>query len=130
MTKKEAFINMVEDLLRPLDIQELNKDNRNKMAFEFFEELKAEKIKPKAIITENGIKILTFMRDNKDKYNNVFKARDIAEGLFTSSRSVSGSMRKLITGGFVEKVGQDPVVYAITDKGLTVNIADLVEVSD
>lgn len=33
------------------------------------------------------------------------------------SRSVSGSMKKLITEGFVEKIGSDPVAYAITEKG-------------
>jgi hypothetical protein len=31
-------------------------------------------------------------------------------------------MRKLVTDGFGEKVGQDPVVYAITEKGKTIEI--------
>jgi predicted transcriptional regulator len=47
----------------------------------------------------------------------MLKARDVAEGLFISSRAVSGSLRKLVNDGFCEKVGQDPVVYALTDKG-------------
>jgi predicted transcriptional regulator len=33
------------------------------------------------------------------------------------SRSVSGAMRKLVSDGFCEKIGQDPVVYTITEKG-------------
>ncbi len=45
------------------------------------------------------------------------KAKDIAEGLMMSSRRVSGSIRKLVTDGYVEKIGQDPVIYALTEKG-------------
>jgi predicted transcriptional regulator len=52
----------------------------------------------------------------------MWKARDIAEGLFISSRAVSGAMRKLVTDGFVEKLGADPVVYTITEKGKNVTI--------
>ena len=124
MTKREAFIDMVEDLLHSLDIQELSKDDRNRMAFEFFEEFKSDKIKDKPIITENGSKILQFMQENKDRYNNIFKAKEIAEGLFISSHSVSGSMRKLIAENFIEKVGQTPVAYAITNKGMNFNVTD------
>ena len=59
MTKKEAFIKMVEDLLKPCDIEELKKDKENCMALDFFEELKSEKTTgPKPEITENGAKIL------------------------------------------------------------------------
>ena len=54
----------------------------------------------------------------------MWKARDIAEGLFISSRTVSGAMRKLVTDGFCEKVGADPVVYALTEKGKNYNIKD------
>ena len=35
---------------------------------------------------------------------------------------VSGAMRKLVTDGFVEKVGQDPVIYSITENGKNINI--------
>jgi hypothetical protein len=31
-------------------------------------------------------------------------------------------MRKLVTDGFVEKVGQDPVIYSITENGKNINI--------
>ena len=40
-----------------------------------------------------------------------------ADGLFISSRTVSGSIRKLVTDGYVEKIGQDPVIYTLTEKG-------------
>jgi DNA-binding HxlR family transcriptional regulator len=36
-----------------------------------------------------------------------------------SARSVSGSMRKLVTEQYVEKVGQNPVTYKLTDLGET-----------
>lgn len=66
-------------------------------------------------LTENGKKILTFLQENTE--TNLWKSKDIAEGLFLSSRTVSGAIRKLVTDGFVEKVGQDPVIYSITEKG-------------
>ena len=50
------------------------------------------------------------------------KARDIAEGLFISSRAVSGAMRKLVSDGFVEKVGQDPTIYSLTNNGKIISI--------
>lgn len=118
MTSKEAFIEMVEEMLDVVDITELKKDCDISIAIDFFEELKSNKeISANNKLTENGIKILKFMQENYQKYNNVFKAKDIGEGLFTSGRSVSGSMKKLVTEGFVEKIGSDPVTYAITNKG-------------
>jgi DNA-binding MarR family transcriptional regulator len=71
-------------------------------------------------ITDNGKQILKFLQDNLD--TPMLKARDIAEGLFVSSRTVSGSIRKLVNDGFVEKVGQDPAIYTITEKGKNYNI--------
>ena len=52
------------------------------------------------------------------------KAKDIGEGLFISSRAVSGAIRKLVADGYVEKIGQDPVVYSLTEKGKTITIED------
>lgn len=126
MTKKEAFIKMVEGLIDPLDINELKEDDETKMAIDFFQELKENKAStPKPEITENGAKILAYMQENYQKYNNVFKAKEIGEGLFVSSRSVSGSMKKLITEGFVEKIGSDPVAYSITDKGKNKDLSNI-----
>ena len=62
------------------------------------------------------------MKDNADGVSNMFKAKDIAEGIFVSSRSVSGAIRKLVTDGFVEKVGQDPIIYSVTALGKEVVI--------
>ena len=68
----------------------------------------------KPAVTDGGKVILDWMQKSDVP---MLKARDIAEGLFISSRAVSGSLRKLVNDGFCEKVGQDPVVYALTEKG-------------
>lgn len=76
----------------------------------------------KPVLTDNGKMILKYMQDNAD--HPMFKAKDVAEGLFVSSRAISGSLRKLVNDGFCEKVGADPVVYALTDKGKNYKIED------
>ena len=48
-------------------------------------------------------------------------AKEIGEGLFMSSRSVSGAMRKLITCGYVVRQNANPVMYALTDLGKSYN---------
>ena len=64
-------------------------------------------------ITENGQRILSYMQDNYNKYNNIFKAKDIGEGLGISSRSVTGSIRGLVNLGLVTKEGKNPVMYSL-----------------
>ena len=66
-------------------------------------------------LTDNGKVVLKFLQENTDKVT--YKARDIADGLCISSRGVSGSLRKLVTDGFVEKLGTNPAIYSITEKG-------------
>ena len=58
------------------------------------------------------------MQENLESMNNVFTSKEIAEGLFTSGRSISGSMRKLVNDEYVEKIGTNPVQYALTEKGM------------
>ena len=69
----------------------------------------------KPVLTDNGKQILMYMQQNSDK--TAFKAREIAEGLFISSRGVSGSLRKLVNDGFADKAGESPVIYMLTEKG-------------
>ena len=76
----------------------------------------------KPMFTDNGKLILKFLQDHPE--TPMWKARDIAEGLFISSRMVSGAMRKLCTDGYVEKIAQDPVVYALTENGKNIVIED------
>ena len=67
------------------------------------------------ILTDNGKQILHYMQEHSDMP--ILKARDIAEGLFINSRGVSGALRKLVNDGFCEKMGENPVVYSLTEKG-------------
>lgn len=115
MTNKEIFIEKINQLLDDCP-DFFGGDEKADKALAYFEELKNQKSNAKAI-TENGLKILQYMNDNCDSCSNIFKARDIGEGIFMSGRSVSGSMRKLLSDGYVSKEGKDPVVYAITEEG-------------
>ena len=116
MTKKEKFIECIEDaFFSKVDVNELDPD-----IVLYWEALKGKVEEDKPMFTDNGKLILQFLKDNQS--TPMWKARDIAEGLFISSRAVSGAIRKLVTDGFVEKVGQDPVIYSITDAGKNVEI--------
>ena len=111
MSKKQDFINYVEALITGQE-EPLEMSDNVKL---YWEALKGKEEEEKPLFTDNGKLILQYMKDNQE--TSMLKARDIAEGLFISSRAVSGSIRKLVTDGFVEKVGQDPVIYALTEKG-------------
>ena len=76
----------------------------------------------KPILTDNGKIILKFLQDNVDVVT--WKAKDIAEGLGISSRGVSGTCRKLVADGFAEKLGKDPAIYTLTEKGKNFVIED------
>jgi len=105
MTDKELFIEEIEELLKTNVISE--------KANNYFMTLKLKKEKPE--ITEMGVKILKHMQDNCEK--EYFLAKTIGECLFASSRSVSGSLRKLVEDGYCDKEGKDPVHYILTEKG-------------
>ena len=66
---------------------------------------------------ENGKKRLSWMQENVDTMTNLFTSKEAAKALFTSGRSIAGSMRKLIKDGYVEKIGKDPVQYSLTEAG-------------
>ena len=117
MTKKEAFIEIVEEIFNRPDIYTENYPDTYHLAEEFFEELKNNKIKNSGAMTENGQKILSWMQENINKMSNLFTSKEAAEALFTSGRSISGSMRKLVNDGYVEKTGKNPVQYSLTEVG-------------
>ena len=114
MTKKQEFIEFVKDYMN-----EMKGDMPENVSL-YWEAFCGKDDEEKPMFTDNGKLILQYLKDNLD--TPMWKARDIAEGMFISSRAVSGAMRKLVTDGFVEKVGQDPVVYAITEKGKNIEI--------
>ena len=114
MTKKDEFIKYVEDLMDG-NLYEMSENVRL-----YWNAFKGKVEEEKPMFTDNGKLILQYLKDNQS--TPMWKAKDIAEGLFISSRGVSGAMRKLVTDGYVEKVGQDPVIYSLTEKGKIVEI--------
>ena len=113
MSKKQAFINYVSRLFGEDHVQagDIPDD-----AWDYWKALTAEKSTEKPPFTENGKIILRFFKDNQSI--ETWKTKDVAEALGLSS----GSSRKLVTDGYLEKVGSDPVFYTLTEKGKKVNL--------
>jgi len=84
--------------------------------------LKEDKNK-KPVITQNGIPILKYLQEHQDII--MWKAKELADAIGVSSRGVSGSMRKLVSDGFCEKIGENPIVYKLTEKGKNFNLNEI-----
>lgn len=93
-------------------------DNEDIIKLRGFLEAQSQ-IADKPLFTEAGLEILEYLQSAN--VSNV-KAKDIADGMGTTSRKVSGSIRKLVTDGFVDKQGQNPVIYSLTEKGKTFDL--------
>ena len=117
MSKKQKFIDFINNLLNEdnIDLNLVDPDVAT-----YWETFTAVEEKEKPLFTDNGKLILKYLQDNPG--TQLWKARDIAEGLFVSSKLVSGAMRKLVSDGYVDKEGRDPVIYTITEKGKTIEI--------
>lgn len=111
---KKIFLSEIKEMIDNKDI-ELSEE-----AMKGFEELTTAKAFTPKEITDKGKVILKDMQENIGE--NKFKSKDIGERLGISGRSVSGSIRSLIALGYVEKVSNEPVVYALTDAGMNFNI--------
>ena len=122
MTNKEYFIKIVDYCFDDggIILSENFTDEEYTSALSFwkeFKEFKEGKVKESKGMTENGAKLLSWMKDNEEKMSNIFTSKEAAEALFTSGRSIAGSMRKLVNDGYVEKIGKDPVRYSLTEVG-------------
>lgn len=119
MSKKSEFINYVKSLMNSIegDPIEMNDDVRA-----YWEALCSGNSGDKPTFTDNGKLIMKYLQEQP--VGTMMKAKEIAEGMFVSSRAVSGAMRKLASDGFVEKIGQDPVMYSLTDAGRNITIED------
>ena len=113
---KQEFLDFVNALIAaaPEVANELMTENVKA----YLDALKDKK-NEKPEVTDNGKLILKYLQDAPA---GIYKAKDIADGLFVSSRNVSGAMRKLSADGFVEKVGQDPVIYSLTEQGKNIEL--------
>lgn len=116
MTKKQEFINFVNSLMEKCPDVEMNEDAA--LYWEGF--CAAKDVIDKPLLSDNGKIILKFLQDNRD--TKTWTSKALGEGIGITSRSVSGSMRKLVDAGFVEKCGADPIAYVITDKGINFDL--------
>lgn len=89
--------------------------------------LQEQQAMEKPMLTESGLSILEYLQTCDAKS---LKARDIADGMVISSRQVSGAIRKLVTDGFVDKMGSSPVIYSLTSKGKNFNIKEYKQTLD
>jgi predicted transcriptional regulator len=102
----------MQEFLKELDNMEIEEQLSEK-GLEFYKQLKE---KSQTTFTENGKKILKCMQQNVDNYK-TFNSKQIGELLFMPPRSVSGSIKKLISEGYCIKVGVNPVCYELTALG-------------
>lgn len=117
MSKKSKFIECVEEgLFSKIDLNELDPD-----VIDYWNALKGMSDVEKPMFTDNGKLVMQYLQSLPTGSPSM-KSKEIAESLFVSSRTVSGAMRKLVTDGFVEKIGQDPVMYSLTEKGKNIEI--------
>ena len=114
MNKKETFIKEIEDLINT------NKVVLSEDAAIFFEADVNYKVVKE--FTENVKRILLFIKEHYKDFDNLFKAKDIGEQMDLSSKTVSGGMRKLVTDGYIEKIGEHPSIYSLTILGKEVKI--------
>ena len=117
MSKKQEFIKYVNELIAAAGPAVEPNEDAN-LYWTAFCGLDENGEKP--LFTDNGKLIIKFLQEHQE--TPMWKARDIAEGLFIGSRAVGGAMRKLVSDGFVEKVGQDPVIYSLTENGKNIEI--------
>lgn len=120
MTKKELFIEFIDNCISNATFEGWSADYTDPKwddAINFWQEFKEGKIKNSNAMTKNGKKLLSWMQENVDEMKNIFTSKEAAEALFTSGRSIAGSMRKLVNDGYVEKTGKDPVQYSLTEAG-------------
>lgn len=104
---KNEFLKCVRDALNKYP------DLFTENAVLYLEALEENKKATAPTITENGKMVLSYMQKN----TRPAKARDISDRLGIASRTISGALRKLVGDGYVEKISDSPVIYAITDKG-------------
>lgn len=114
MSKKQEFIEYVTTLMNETELK------MSAGAAAYWTALCNIEEKEKPTFTDNGKLVMKFLQEHQDVPN--WKSRDIAEEMFVAPRTVSGAMRKLVTDNFVEKIGSDPILYTLTEKGKNIII--------
>ena len=121
MSKKNKFIEEIKN-----KIASSGKDPKqfftSEDALDYWNSLQLSGDNEKPRFTDNGKLVLKYMKEYKEDFNNLFKAKDIGVGLSISSRTVSGALRKLVSDGYAERMGESPVVYSLTKEGIEVDL--------
>src|SRR5574344_2758631 len=127
MNKKDLFVMMVEAFLEKGTVEGTLSTSQLDEAIAYFNAFKStqDKKADKPQFTDNGKLILKAMIENNEERANMFSAKQIAEYAFITSRQVSGAIRKLVADSYCEKVGQDPIIYSLTDLGKQIDVASL-----
>ena len=115
---KQEFIDFLNALMEAAPDVVKEKMNDNVKAYI---DALIDKKGEKPALTDNGKMVLKYLQNAEP---GLYKAKDIADGLFVASRNVSGAMRKLVSDQFVEKMGESPVLYSLTEKGKNFIIED------
>lgn len=122
MTNKECFIEIMNEVLDATP-DFFGVDERAEKALEFYNELITFAPKTeKSGITQKQTTVLGWMQEHEDERSNCFTSKEIGDGLGVGGKSVSGCMRGLVNSGLVEKTGQSPVTYALTENGRVYNL--------
>ena len=108
MTKQEKFVAFINNT------NIMDKDRIDPEIHDFWIDLKSTPRATSISLTNNGMKILTTMKLDS---NATWSAADIAKTSDMTPRSVSSSIRKLVTDELVEKQSSEPVTYKLTTKG-------------
>lgn len=113
--RKDIFIETVENLFNAYPM------NVPAEALDFFEDYKKGKTSNRKEITDKGIAIILALRENPE-CEDWITAKALGEIMDVSGRSISGSMKKLVEDGYVEKRAGNPSAYRITEKGLAFEV--------
>lgn len=123
MSKKDVFIKIVQAEIFDKEEEFAAKyGNEFTEALTYLTALKGAVDKEKPAFTDNGKLIITYMQAQRKIGASMFKASELGAGIGITSRTASGAMRKLVTDGYVEKLGENPTIYSLTDKGVNVVI--------
>lgn len=117
----DKYLKIFEQIMQDYGIED---DDTGAMELLSFLQAQASSTSNKPMFTDIGLEILGYLQASDTKNN---KAKDIAEGMDLPSRKISGAMRKLVTDGYVEKFGQNPVIYTLTEKGANFDIQNYKE---
>lgn len=115
MTKKEKFIEFIE---QNIDMNEIEDDDVA-LYWDALKNGRSSK-EDKSTFTSNGKLVMKFLQEENSDVP--MKSKDIAEQIGVSSRTVAGTMKKLVSENWVEAVGDSPKMYLITELGKNINI--------